>query len=99
MAREDFIKVVNDVLKDYPLFTYFVSNSSKSSSTYLFIHDDLKFTRSLRVSDHKNQYYGKCNKDILTDKVDVNILRRTLKNLCESLKRKRLYHLLNNIAV
>lgn len=99
MEEERFERIVKQTMKDYPNFTFKIYKSSKSSSKYLIIKDDLEFMKSLRVSDHRNFSSRDFDKEMVAPKIKEKVLKKTIVNLCESLKRKRLRFLLYGVSL
>lgn len=99
MEEERFERIVKQTMKDYPNFTFKIYKSSKSSSKYLIIKDDLEFMKSLRVSDHRNFSSRSFDKEMVAPKIKEKVLKKTIVNLCESLKRKRLGFLLYGVSL
>lgn len=99
MDEMRFTKIVNEVMKEFPEYSYDIRKSSKSSSVYLYVHDELGLIKSLRVSDHKNMLYGRYDKEMIAPKIREKVLKKTIVNLCESLKRKILSFLLYGVSI
>ena len=94
-GKLDFL--ARDVLRNFKEYSYNIKKSSLSDSIYLYITDG-KIVKSLRISDHKNVYGVFCNTEIVSDKIKQDCVRRTIVNLCKSLRRKKMNNYFKEIA-
>lgn len=86
-GKLDFM--VKEVLRNFPEFSYNICKSKRSSSIYVYIKDNLSYG-SIRISDHKNNYDYSFDREIVSDKINLQCLSRAIKNVCLKLRRKRL---------
>lgn len=90
--------MAREVVRNYYGFTFELTKSSKSESLYLYIHSD-GFMKSMRISNHRNNYDYSFDKEIVSDKVNKKCLHRAIINLCEGLQRKKLNYGFRMVAL
>ena len=85
-GKLDFM--VRDILRAFPECSYSICKSQKSDSMYIYITDG-QLKRSVRISDHRNRYNRFYNREIVSDKININCLGRTIVNVCKSMRKSR----------
>ncbi|MBQ8845464.1 MAG: hypothetical protein IJ008_05610 [Clostridia bacterium] len=90
--------MAREILRKYPECTYQIRKSQKSESLYIYITDGI-LTRSIRISDHKNQYNHFFNTEVVSDKININCLGRAIKNLCKSMRKSRIKYYMRKISI
>lgn len=97
----DYNKVENlakEVISKKSGFSFDLRKSNKSESLYLFVHYD-NLIKSVRISNHRNGYDYYFDKEIVSDKINIKCLRRTIEKLCVLLQKKKLNICFNAIAL
>lgn len=97
----DYNKVetlAKEVINEKHGFSFDLNKSNKSESLYLFIHYE-NMMKSIRISNHKNVYDYSFDKEIVSDTINAECLKRAIKNVCEHLKKKRLNYCFRLLAM
>ena len=97
MSQNKLEFMVKEIMKRFPECSYNINKSQKSDSLYLYITDGY-LKRTLRLSDHWNNYNYQFSTEIVADKVRENWLYGAIVNLCKSMKRSRTKYLFRVVS-
>lgn len=90
-------KLAKEVLKDKRDFSFDLRQSKKSESLYLSVHYE-NLTNTIRISDHKNVSKHRYRTEIVSNKINLKCLKRTIENVCERLHMIRVYDCLRLLS-